>query len=188
MSDWKKLDNREHSTPESDAAYRVFLEGQKEKHCAIFGQKDVFDAWKVSEERILNLSNGDTATKDVVEDAIINAYKTHGLNWKEMAKAAIAAMGGVGSDAGQGLQNSDAGLSTSTSPAQSSEICPNCLMDLAKPRSCCPPKAVSLEKCGRGYAESMGLTRWDEFTILHKEHFKRVCRAVLDVAGVPNVD
>lgn len=55
----KKLDPREHSTPESDAAYRAFLKGQKGRHCPIYGIKDVFDAWKASEERILNLSNGD---------------------------------------------------------------------------------------------------------------------------------
>lgn len=53
----KKLDLREHTTPESDVAYRIFLEGQKGKHCSIYGIKDVFDAWKASEERILNLSN-----------------------------------------------------------------------------------------------------------------------------------
>jgi len=52
MSDWKKLDNREHSTPESDAAYRIFLEGQKGKHAPTFTQKDIFDAWKASEERV----------------------------------------------------------------------------------------------------------------------------------------
>lgn len=54
MSDWKKLDNREHSTPESDSAYRIFLEGQKGKHTPTFTQKDIFDAWKSSEDRILN--------------------------------------------------------------------------------------------------------------------------------------
>lgn len=45
----------------------------------------------------------------------------------KVSQSGYSVMGGVGSDAGQGLQNSDAGLSTGTPPANTSEI------PLAKP-------------------------------------------------------